>query len=223
MEKTSVVKSLIRVHFTKRNTGMGFVVEDGSGTRYVITAAHCVRHHCRYLARGAGNTDLLVGVSSFCSSAAPLLMACAVSWEPCADIAVLGLETLSGAISPDWQALNEFLEAHTPAPVRLDVGSIGRKRFRVRVCQHTGEWISGIADGAWVYGKTPSIIGVRVPKSQPILGGTSGSPVFDDAGRVIGVISTTPELDGKPTGEALLSCLAGALPGWMLDNLSQGA
>jgi hypothetical protein len=152
-----------------------------------------------------------------------------MSWEPCADIAVLGLETLSGTISPDWQALNKFLDAHTPAPVCLDVDSLGKKRFRVHVCQHTGKWLSGTVTPPWLYGPrigpppAPSIIDIRFPKSQPVLDGTSGSPAFDDAGRVIGVISTTMEMDGSPTGDGHLSCLAGALPGWMLDDLSRGA
>jgi hypothetical protein len=59
LNKRSAINSLVRVHFTKRNTGMGVVVEDSSGVRRIITAAHCVPFHD---AKGAGNIDVLVGV-----------------------------------------------------------------------------------------------------------------------------------------------------------------
>ena len=191
---------------------MGVVVEDASGSRSIITAAHCVPFSA---ARGAGNIVGLVEVSAFGSSKAKPLRACLVAWEPCTDIAVLGLETLSGTLSPDYQPLNKFLTDCTAAPLCLDVASLGR-RFGVQICQHTGEWIRGVVS---IYDTdNPHFLFTEFPKSQSIKSGTSGSPAFNRDGHVIGVVSFTIDLDGVPRTTGGLTCLAAALPGWMLDN-----
>ena len=217
MRKQTAIKSLVRVHFTKRNTGMGVVVEDASGIRRIITAAHCVPYPN---AAGIGNVDAFVGISAFGSSATRPLMACVVSWESCADIAVLGLETNSGTMSPDYERLEQLLESLTPAAVCLDVAPLSQE-FKVHVCQHTGKWSTGVAKNYMPLHLVPYMLHAEFPKSQAILAGTSGSPMFGDDGRVIAVVSTSTEISGSSEGSAIFSCLAGALPAWMLDNLTR--
>ena len=216
MRKQTAIKSLVRVHFTKRNTGMGVVVEDASGIRRIITAAHCVPMPPN--GRGAGNTCVGVRVSTFGSHHAPSATAFLVSWEPCADIAVLANSELE---SPDFEHLEQLLESSIPAPVCLDIASLGEE-FRVHVHQHTGKWVNGTGEIPAFFCHAPALFRAQFPKKQSILSGTSGSPAFDDAGRVIALVSTSTELSGSPDGGATLSCLAGALPGWMLNSLSQG-
>lgn len=220
VNKRLAVNSLVRVHFAKREKCMGFVVEDAGGNRFIITAAHCVPFPD---SQGAGNIHVLVGVSAFGSAKAKPLMASLVAWEPFADIAVLSLETVSGTNSPDYNALGKLLTDCTPAPLCLDVAKLGKK-FRVQICQHTGNWISGVAsinsnDGA--DNRVPAFLWGEFPKSQDILDGTSGSPAFDDAGRVVAVVSCTLEPPSGPDKTGVLTCLAGALPGWILDGFSQ--
>ncbi len=112
------------------------------------------------------------------------------------------------------------MESLTPAAVCLDVAPLGQE-FKVRVCQHTGKWSIGVAKNYMPLHLVPYRLYAEFPKSQTIIAGTSGSPMFGDDGRVVAVVSTGGETSGLPDGSAMFSCLAGALPGWMLNTLTR--
>jgi len=58
-----------------------------------------------------------------------------------------------------------------------------------------------------------------VDRAEPIGGATSGAPVFNEAGRVVGIVGLGDEADG----EARLCRLAEHLPGWVIDRALQVA
>jgi Trypsin-like peptidase domain len=103
--------------------------------------------------------------------------------EPVADVAVLGYPDdqydVEGA-----EGFEATLESIEPVPLCTEEFP-PRTPFPVHVLTHTGDWIEGAAQQPRAYAP-----GLAVTFSQVIKGGTSGSPVVTDDGRLLGVIST---------------------------------
>ena len=72
------------------------------------------------------------------------------------------------------------------------------------------------SDGEWI--KVDATLSApnahRFDFARHVPGGTSGAPVFDDAGHVIGVVSSSDKIHTEAV------YLLDALPGWMLDLIS---
>lgn len=132
--------------------------------------------------------------------------------EPVADIAVLG--------APDGQASQElfnaaeafadFCESTAPVPIctadfRLFVP------FPVHILTHTGRWVTARATQNNVNAST-----LFLEASEGITGGTSGSPLVTDRGRLIGVLSTAGGTVSEPATSVTAPRLHLAAPGWLV-------
>jgi len=175
-------------------TGRGFLV-CGNRYAYIITAAHCLPHlppahpFSRLEERTYAN---LIGPLG----GPPTVWAECLFADPVADLAIL--------CEPDSQALGEQYEDYADLiedtenrePLDIDSGG-GRNGY---VLNLEGDWVPVKLT---VNARSILVAGNKVPF------GASGSPILDNEGNAIGVISTG-SLNPK---------LTAALPGWALDEL----
>ncbi|MGH7868099.1 MAG: hypothetical protein ACREP9_10900, partial [Candidatus Dormibacteraceae bacterium] len=188
--------------------GMGAVIAHN----LIATVTHCLprdRHgHVVFPNPDElGSSPLFVGVKSLdggCSADALIAAA-----DPCSDMAVLSDSTFAGADLPDALKFREFVAAHEPVRMRAYRAprALNPKGIWVHVRNQLGRWVEGTAHGNEI----------DFGDSDRIGGGTSGCPVFDDAGLVLGLVSNG-DVNGA-TGR--LSFLSEGLPGWVLNWLSK--
>ena len=157
---------------------------------YILTAAHCIRWE------GTGSMalgDWYVETIRTSDGARHMVSPCAV--EPVMDIAVLGAVD-SQEMSEECDAFEKFCEATEPVPVStndfpqcdLSEPQDAWPVVPVHVLTHRGTWITG---GARRIGAPHG--NVWVTFDAQIEGGTSGGPVIDDDGRLVGVISNVSD------------------------------
>lgn len=188
----------------KNRGGQGVLVPGG----YILTAAHCVEWDTE---GGMALGDYHFEPLRTASGASLVGSVCAV--EPVADIAVL--------MAPDGQALRDESEAfeewsEATAPVPLAERTLKRgDSVGVQVLTHKREWIAGTItryDFASLPGAT-----ICLAAEHHIEAGTSGSPVVNDAGALVGLVSNYTEDDENHCGEIPVARLA--LPKWIVDKI----
>lgn len=134
--------------------------------------------------------------------------------EPVSDIAALWALD-NETFSKDATAFEEWCEATEPVPLMTRIPRYGES-ISVRVLSHRGNWIEGTATR---YAEHPHSTLVLQTKTK-IEGGTSGGPVVDSKGRLVGVISNSGRgNDKKDAGNIPIVCLA--LPQWILLRIAQ--
>lgn len=159
-----------------RRGGQGVVVRGG----LILTAAHCVEFTCvGYMALGDYYIEE-IETSSGILKAAPLAV------EPVKDIAVLG--------PPDEQAFCEEAEAYEEwhkniEPIPLCFRQYERfQKLDAYIFTHEGTWIKGKATHC---GEDKSAF--VFDSIDPVKGGTSGGPIVNEYGELLGVVSTGSE------------------------------
>lgn len=193
-------RALVEVLPGRRNRGMGFRLLDD----FIVTACHCLRRYQRKVV--LPNPDLLgcdpaaLDVRVFGHrSATPLLVRFA---EPCSDLALLSTSTAGGSDLPGslLERADELFSSLEPTLPVLEPSP----NARAFLFTHEGKWLEGRARHSLVE------FGRRVR----IRGGTSGAPVFDENGSVLGVTSfaasTRPEMR--------MCVLAAHLPNWIIRS-----
>jgi hypothetical protein len=103
--------------------------------------------------------------------------------EPVLDIAVLGALD-DQAYSGDAQAFEVFCNS-TPSVHIRTTESPPFASFPVHILAHTGRWITGQAEQTQA-----GIPCLSIEVVEPIEGGTSGGPVVNNKGQLVGVVST---------------------------------
>jgi S1-C subfamily serine protease len=131
------------------------------------------------------------------SAAAALLAA-----DPCSDLALLGVPP-AGAGAPRGPPPALTLQELLPSLTRVRLAPAPPQEGRIFVHTHERRWVEGtVRAGA-----------ISIPRpSERIRSATSGAPVFDDEGRVVGLVGT----NDVRLPEAALCRLADRLPGWAL-------
>jgi hypothetical protein len=190
--------------------GRGFVVGSGEN-RYVITAAHCLPHQPADVHLDHGSEEHIY--SSFLGSlgstetiGAELVALCAID-----DVAVF--------YEPDGQ---DFYSDYTKyAELTVHALSLGKPPKASLTPQDGAEYYAS----AWVLSldcewqnctvrNTGRMLSVTSGTNGLIFGGMSGSPIINDAGAVIGVVSMTSssDLNWQPS-------VSDCLPPWLLRKL----
>jgi hypothetical protein len=180
--------------------------------RYILTAAHCINWE------GGDSGSMALGdryIETIQTGNGKQLKVSPCAVEPVADIAVLGAVD-DQAIPKEFFAFEEFCEATEPVPVSEDDES----PTSVHVLTHKGSWISGSARRCGLPHalSTGTII---VLFSNRIDGGTSGSPVIDDSGSLVGLISWSGGAGGSE-GQACNAQILRphlALPVWVWNRI----
>ena len=196
--KKLVAGATFTIQTKERGKGQCVLVEGG----LIITAAHCLEWDC------TGKMAMGDLYWNKIKTASGDLIASTVAVEPVSDIAVLG--------SPDPQLLPEnkafaFEEwCERIAPIKLlRKTPKAREPFPVWIRTHFKTWVAGMGTfyggGATFAYKTGS----------EIQSGTSGGPIVNHAGELVGVVShgTNNCIQGKYDSAAALLSLA--LPAWI--------
>jgi hypothetical protein len=182
-----LIQGLVNVRNKPRCWGSGFLV----GGDYIFTAAHCLPRCPDTVACFPGDDLVQVSLRGHKSGTVPKSKATALIAfaDPCNDLAILAEWGSGGELmnfddqGKRWRAFSELtgglhslqlrLEDLKPeVPIRCHVFTSGQK------------WKSGLA-------RIYSPVAPMVVLDFGVPGGTSGSPVVDDAGNVFGVISSS--------------------------------
>jgi len=186
--------------------GRGFIVSAGEDERYVITAAHCLPRS-QYPSPHLANSSRELAFPNFLG---PLGQKKRTIWAAlcainlCDDFAVLE--------APGGQALYEQCaeyEKFTETPtmtIGISPGALAPHLWKNDPDPGKPAWILSL-DGEWqrcvVYNGGRFL---TLKTEQKIEGGMSGSPIIDDKGAAIGVISTASD-GGDNLGPSLTDCL----------------
>jgi len=151
----------------------------------ILTAAHCVNWNCDgEMALGDYYIEEIETIRGKLK-VGPLAV------EPVTDIAVLG--SLDGQTFYH-EALDFEDYCEKVKPVRLFLGKLKQfEKFPIYVYTHKRTWIEGEAT-KWAGEKVSPLIGIDV--GENIEGGTSGSPVVNEKGNLVSIISHV----GGPAG-----------------------
>lgn len=202
----------------KGKQGQGVLVRN----KLVITAAHCISW--------SSNGSMVLGdyfIEEIEAEGGRELKLAPIIVEPMTDLAVLG--SLDGQEFPlEDDAFDNFCEMTTPAkisrnPFRADKVKIIQHQgfrplreyeFRIHIYTHEGCWIQGTAsvrhDSPMMFVKTDHVV----------KGGTSGSPILNDYGELVGIVSTAWGESGVER-EGIHPIIRRALPVWIYNEITK--
>ena len=198
-------KSLVKVSGGTNSLGMGFLTECG-----FVSAAHC-------LPRIPDPNDLSEAVKVKIKNLSELESYALVSGvEPCLDLAILSDSSSSGIgvdLAPvEMEEYFQLLRNMEEAQIYLEEPEL-EKEIIVYIYNHKGQWL----EGRTVF-LNPISLGLVINLSnqnERIERGTSGAPVFNAEGQVLGVVNVA--IENSPEG--MMAYLANCLPGWALKEL----
>lgn len=208
--RRGLLKGLVRI-VDDDGAGMGFACQIGPFSSF-ITAAHCVPLVDPTLVEKDPGLIRLhaLGSKKVCAEAMVRFV------DPYADIAVLGdanwhlnLYDLNFQLE---EAYERFDSKCNPLSMNLTIPDSTAPR-PIHIYTHDRKWVTGTA-----FFQNPLHPCTALSTSNEIRPGTSGAPVFDDDGLVIGVVSA-----GFLEGGVRMSLLANALPNWAIRALTKPA
>ena len=192
------------------------IMEDdgfGSGVlipgRMILTATHCVQHTADGgMAIGDYYIETLETSQGFLK-AAPIMVECV------SDLAVLG--GLDG--QEFWDELTAFdAFCETVEPVGIHLKEVHPcMPFPAYLRTREGEWMSGEAT---IFNAASPIIAVAF--SHAIPAGTSGSPIVNDDGQIVGIVSNSSENPNRIQSSGSHPFPAMVLPWWILKRIRTG-
>lgn len=169
----------------------------------IVTAAHCVAHT---LTGGMVLGDHYI--EDIKTKAGVNLKVSPWAVEPLSDIAALGsLDAQENAT--ETKAFEDFCEQTNPVPV-FTGNLAARKSMKVYVYRHTGKWVEGKATRY----NLKNIHMFKLETDEPIESGTSGSPIINEEGELVGIVSNSG------TGNnGIAPCPLLTLPTWVCRQI----
>jgi S1-C subfamily serine protease len=134
--------------------------------------------------------------------------------EPANDIAVIA-QPDNHAFYDKAEAFDDFIESVSPIPISDGELRVGEP-FPISVFTHKRTWIRGKATCYDQFAR-----GLVIETNEPIRGGTSGSPVVDASGCVVGVVSNSSRINGKDTCRGFCARPSSALPVWVWRQIAE--
>jgi len=173
----------------------------------ILTAAHCIDFKCE------GEMALGDYFIEKIKTGEKELKVTPLAVEPVSDLAVLGSLDEPG-FGKEAEDFEKFCEHTKPVPLcRRDF--VLTRKFSVHVYTHKGTWLTGKAMQLREDCQT-----LFVETDDQIEGGTSGGPIINDSGDLVGIVSNFSdcgEADRKSYGPAPLPHLA--LPVWVCRRI----
>jgi S1-C subfamily serine protease len=158
-----------------RDGGQGVLVNDSDDGRLIITAAHCIAQE--FKVEEVVHGDLFPQAVKINEREFTVR---SLTVEPFADIAIMG--ALDGQEFPDEaDAFLTFCADIEPVPLCQKDLEIGDE-FPVHIYTHKAQWITGNAS----YYGGPRL---HIEADEQLEGGTSGGPIINDSGELVGVVS----------------------------------
>jgi len=183
--------------------GRGVLVEGG----YIITAAHCIEFDIE-----GGPMALGVYYTERITTSYGDLLVSPVLVEPVSDIAVLG--PVDGQELPgEAEKFEEFYQAIEPVIISRR-NLLLFKSIPVFIFTHHKTWVEGTV--TMYKNNAPTLVLKTTKAIEP---GTSGSPVVDELGKLIGVASIASMDQLQEGGSGSIPHLKLALPLWILFEM----
>lgn len=178
-------------------------VESGSGVavygEYILTAAHCTNYTLmskffvgKHFGQIIENQEKKIFVSP-------------VAIEPICDIALLGEPRWDGDEGLDYLLWHGELN---PVPICFEDYELNTD-FRVYIYNHKREWIQGIAKA--------NLKKLFIEFHKPIESGTSGSPIINERGEIVGIFSYST----TGTNNGYAPRVDQTLPVWLCDLIKE--
>ncbi len=190
-----------------RTGGQGVLVRDS----FIVTAAHCLEYDAKDGMAIALGAHLLVKVAAANGKTFPVTP---LVIEPCADVAVLG--PLDGGSFPEtlWSDYYGFRDR--TRQVALFAGRFDTlpAEFRIHIRTHRKSWTAGTA--MVLRRSNPTLL---IESDEGIEEGASGGAIINDAGELVGVVSTFGGEIGGARTKGSCPFLPWALPEWICRHL----
>lgn len=190
--------------------GQGVLIPGG----FVLTATHCIEWD--------GDAGMALGehyLEPVLTSVGSRFNLEPAAADPIADIAVL-VAPDNQQFGDDCEAFEAWIDSVDPVPLSRaferwcsPVPVVGAEQsFIVHCLTHAGGWVHGKATRRYIKPHGPR---AWVTFEEPIRSGTSGGPIVDDAGLLVGIVSFSNEVStGSCDGAQPVA--AYALPAWVL-------
>ncbi|HYK90287.1 MAG TPA: serine protease [Acidobacteriota bacterium] len=193
------------VKLTKKR-GQGVLVKGNC----ILTAAHCITY--------SGNGEMALGdyFTEDIQTQRGAFKASPLAVEPVSDIAVLG--AVDGQATEEffqeWCRFEDFCEKTKPVELCPAKYYKPGQSFKIWILTHTGEWVIGKATSPRV---GAHLVFVEAEKS--IKGGTSGGPIVNELGQLVGLVSTFGGTGGH-SRSGPSPCPSLTLPVWILHLIA---
>ena len=204
-EQELVSRATFKIHTKEGGCGQCALIEDG----LIITASHCVDW----------TNDGGMALGDYCLSKITtdvgIITASVAAVEPVSDIAILECPDAQ-TFSSESSAFDNFSEAIIPVKLSLAVPDEFQE-FPVWVWTHLKTWVAGTAIRCEnsTFGYTTDV---------EIHGGTSGGPIVNASGELVGVVSqgsTTRDAEDNGKFTSFAGLLPLALPVWVVERVKR--
>ncbi len=198
---TDVAKATVTL---LRKGGQGVLVS----SNLILTAAHCINYECE------GGMVLGDYFIEKIKTGERELKVSPLAVEPVSDIAVLG-SLDKQEFSKEADDFEKFCEDTKPVPLCRREDYVLFQKFQVHIYTHKGTWVTGSATLCREDDKT-----LWVETDEQIEGGTSGGPIINDSGDLVGIASNfslAAEAQWKSDGSVPRLHLA--LPVWVCRRI----